>query len=301
MTDGLVLAMDGSTPASTTALLMAANAPVPAWTGRGAAAGWQVLTRRTDIDSRGQARLLLRLVDDMLHELGGEPADIAAIVAGIGPGTFTGVRIAVATARALALALAVPVIGVSTLSALAADAASRIDQGDRGEPPDLIVPVVDARRGQVFYGVYRAAGREFYVRSEPFAVCDRDALAARVAALGGESAGERRVLIVGEIGGLPGNGPELAAGVTLLPLEVSAERLLAGQGRLGEPGPVEGSRLAPWIGGALSRRSAGARETWRTGEPGSPEAVKPIYVRSPDADIHITKMRDPWAGAVPDR
>jgi hypothetical protein len=44
----------------------------------------------------------------------------------------------------------------------------------------------------------------------------------------------------------------------------------------------------------MSRESAA-----KAGEPGSPEAVKPIYVRSPDADIHITKMRDPWAETAP--
>jgi hypothetical protein len=33
----------------------------------------------------------------------------------------------------------------------------------------------------------------------------------------------------------------------------------------------------------------------RLGDAGTPEAVTPIYVRSPDADIHITKMKDPWA------
>lgn len=312
MTEGLVLALDGSTRASTAALLAAARAPLSARTGDEIGDGWQVLAHRTDIDSRGQARVLLRLVDDMLHEIGGAPSDVAAIVAGIGPGTFTGVRIAVATARALALALAVPVIGVSTLSALAAEAVSRVDQGDQGECPDLIVPVVDARRGQVFYGLYHGAGiagaeaaglagRQSYVRTEPLAVCDRLVLAAHVAALGGKAAGESRALIVGEVDGLQGSGPELSAGVAWLGLEVRAERLLGGQSRLGEPGEVEGSRLGPWIERALSRRSAGEQEIYRAGEPGSPEAVKPIYVRSPDADIHITKMRDPWAGAVPSR
>ena len=311
MTEGLVLTMDGSTHLTTTALLAATKAPVPAGSGRGTADGRQVLAQRTHVDSRGQARVLLRLVDDMLHEIGAAPAGIAAIIAGIGPGTFTGVRIAVATARALALALAVPVVGVSTLSALAAEAASRADQGDQSEPPDLIIPVVDARRGQVFYGVYHAAlaaakpadvaGRRFYVRSEPFAVCDREALVAHLAALGGEAAGNPRTLIVGEVGGLAETGLELGAGAALLPLEVRAEHLLAGQGRLGEPGELEGYRLAPWIEGVLSRRSGGGQQTGRAGEPGSPEAVKPIYVRAPDADIHITKMRDPWAGAASGR
>jgi tRNA threonylcarbamoyl adenosine modification protein YeaZ len=312
MTDRLVLVMDGSTHVTTTALLAAADAPGRAGSGCGADDGWQVLAQRTDVDSRGQARVVLRLVDDMLHEIGAVPAGIAAIVAGVGPGTFTGVRIAVATARALALALAVPVTGVSTLSALAAEAASRADQGAPEERPDLIVPVVDARRGQAFYGVYRASGiagagtvipaeRPFYARSEPFAVCDREALGVRVAALAGEATGESRALIVGEVGGIPRAGPELGEGLAVLALEVSARRLLVGQGRLRGPGELEGSYFAPWIEGVLSRRSAGARDTWRAGEPGSPESVKPIYVRSPDADIHITKMRDPWAGAAPGR
>ncbi len=307
MIEGLVLAMDGSTRASTAALLSAARAQLPAGVRDEVVDGWRVLARRTDIDGRGQARVLLRLVDEMLHEIGGEPADIAAVVAGIGPGTFTGVRIAVATARALALALAVPVIGVSTLSALAAEAVCGLDEGDQGERPDLILPVVDARRGQVFYGVYRAVGitnanpphlvgKPLYVRTEPFAVCDREALGPRVAAMGDRGSGEPRTLIVGEVGGIPAIGPGLSGGMSLLALDVGAERLLAGQSRLGEPGEVEGSRLGPWIEAVLSHRRSGGDEICGVGDPGSPEAVKPIYVRSPDADIHITKMKDPWAG-----
>ncbi len=299
MSRGLVLAMDGSTSASTTALLAAAGAPHPA-PGDERARGWQVLAHRTDIDSRGQARVLLRLVDDMLHETGRTPADIAAIVAGIGPGTFTGVRIAVATARALALALAIPVIGISTLSALAAEAASQLDHGDQEDRADLIVPVVDARRGQVFYGLYHAEGSA-YARSEPFAACDRDSLAAQLAAVSGTSQGESRALVVGDVGGLSVGGAGVSPAIALLAQEVRAERLLAGQSRLGEPGEVGGARLGPWIEAVLSGRSAAGREICGIGEPGSPEAVKPIYVRSPDADIHITKMRDPWAAPVPDR
>jgi tRNA threonylcarbamoyladenosine biosynthesis protein TsaB len=293
MDERVILAMDGATPASTAAVLMpGAGAPHGGAPTAVAAVGWRVLARRTDLDSRGQARVLLRLVDDMLREIGRDAADIGAIVTGIGPGTFTGVRIAVATARALALALAVPILGVSTLSSLVAEAVGRDAYGG-GAAPDVIVPVVDARRGQLFYGLYRRVGAvgevpiPRYVRADPFAVCDRDALFSTVAP------GEARTLIAGDLGDLGAAGEK--AGISLLPLQVRAEHLLIGQDALGEPGEaVEGWRLGAWLAGQRP-------SVWPAGEPGSPEAVKPIYVRSPDADIHITKMRDPWADASAER
>ena len=64
---------------------------------------------------------------------------------------------------------------------------------------------------------------------------------------------------------------------------------------------AEAALRGAWIDGVLARRGAEVREVYGAGELGSPEAVKPIYVRSPDADIHITKMRDPWAGVGSDR
>jgi len=69
----------------------------------------------------------------LIDEVVGDPRRIDAIVVGIGPGSFTSIRIGLATARGLALALDVPVAGSSTLSAFSG-----------GEP------VIDARRGEVF-------------------------------------------------------------------------------------------------------------------------------------------------------
>ena len=86
-------------------------------------------TSRGDTARRNRAGDLL----DAVNEIVDDPAEILAIVVGRGPGSFTSIRIGLAMARSLAFALAVPVAGASTLDAY--------DEG---------VPVIDARRGEVF-------------------------------------------------------------------------------------------------------------------------------------------------------
>ena len=106
MGEKLVLALDGATSVCCAALLAK---------GRDREEGEErVVARRAERSGRGQARILLRQVDEMLDEVGAEPGDVAKIVVGVGPGTFTGVRVAVATARGLALGLGVPVYGSGT-------------------------------------------------------------------------------------------------------------------------------------------------------------------------------------------
>ena len=84
-----------------------------------------------------RAQTLLEDVDALLRQAGAHPADLDRLAVGIGPGSFTGVRIGLAVARGLALSLDLPGAGVSTLAALAA-----------GAPEAL--PVVDAKRREVF-------------------------------------------------------------------------------------------------------------------------------------------------------
>ena len=84
-----------------------------------------------------RAVTLLEDVDALLRQAGMHTHDVDRIAVGVGPGSFTGVRIGLSTARGLALALGIPVAGVSTLDALAAGAPGAI-------------PVVDARRREVF-------------------------------------------------------------------------------------------------------------------------------------------------------
>jgi tRNA threonylcarbamoyladenosine biosynthesis protein TsaB len=85
----------------------------------------------------GRASAVLADADEPVRAAGLGPDDLDLLAVGVGPGSFTGVRIGLAAARGLALALNVPVAGVSTLEALAAGAPGA-------------VPVVDARRGEIF-------------------------------------------------------------------------------------------------------------------------------------------------------
>jgi tRNA threonylcarbamoyladenosine biosynthesis protein TsaB len=112
----LILAFDTATDVATSALV----------------SDGEVLGERTS-----RAVTVLEDVDALLRQAGAHTGELDGIAVGIGPGSFTGVRIGLATARGLALALDVPVAGVSTLDALAA-----------GAPGAL--PVIDARRGEVF-------------------------------------------------------------------------------------------------------------------------------------------------------
>ncbi len=76
--------------------------------------------------------------------------DLAAVAVDIGPGLFTGLRVGLGTAQGLGLALGVPLCGASSLEILARGMAT-----SGGQPGSLVIPVVDARRGEVFSARYR--------------------------------------------------------------------------------------------------------------------------------------------------
>ena len=88
-------------------------------------------------ERRSQAIRVLADADQVLREAALGPDVLDALAIGIGPGSFTGIRIGLAAARGLALALDLPVAGISTLDALAAGAPGA-------------VAVIDARRQEVF-------------------------------------------------------------------------------------------------------------------------------------------------------
>jgi len=105
---------------------------------------------------RKHTERLLPEMDWLFHRLGLEPKSIEGIAVGIGPGSFTGVRVGLATAKGLALSLSVPIVGVSSLEALAWSV--RFYDGP-------ILALLDARKGEVFARFYQG-GKNFQAGSE---------------------------------------------------------------------------------------------------------------------------------------
>ncbi|TMQ08760.1 MAG: tRNA (adenosine(37)-N6)-threonylcarbamoyltransferase complex dimerization subunit type 1 TsaB [Deltaproteobacteria bacterium] len=96
---------------------------------------------------------LLVAIDRLCREAGVDPADLDAIAIGAGPGSFTGLRIGMATAKGIAFAANRPLWAVSSLAALADDAAHEL----AGDPRrgGVICAALDARRGEVFAGCFQ--------------------------------------------------------------------------------------------------------------------------------------------------
>ncbi len=150
-----------------------------------------VLAERVTVDARAHAEQLTPALKACLAEAGVSIADLSAVVAGLGPGPFTGLRVGLMTAAALADALSLPSYGVCSLDAIAAA---------HPEQQDLLV-AGDARRKEVYWAQYRHGARI----GEP-AVCKpaelvaelRDELVAGAPAMAG--AGAR---LYAEVLGLP--------------------------------------------------------------------------------------------------
>ncbi len=120
----LILVLDASTPV--VAVALAKDREVRA---------------EISISARGASEVLLPAVDAALSLAGEDLASVERLLVGVGPGTFTGIRIAAATARALSLGTGAALSKNSTLAALAAPALSCHEE---------VLAVLDARRGQVF-------------------------------------------------------------------------------------------------------------------------------------------------------
>ncbi len=102
----------------------------------------------------GHSALLPKALVELLRAEGRAIPDVEAYAIGLGPGSFTGLRIGLATWKGLAYANRRPIAGASSLAAMALAAARDAEDGT------LLVPLLDARKGEVYAGFYRARGGE---------------------------------------------------------------------------------------------------------------------------------------------
>ena len=208
-----ILAVDTATEACSAALLVGDK-----------------LFSRWEEAPRDHTRKILPMVQAVLEDAGISLSDLDAIAFGRGPGSFTGVRIGISVAQGLAFGAGVPMIGISTLAAMA-QGAYRLDGAEQ------VLTAIDARMNEVYFGRYelidgrmQLVGAE--VVSEPAALVDvRGKLAGPVTCVGTgfETYGET----------LSGLADELAASQVRFPAAEDMLPLARAAWLAGEAVPVE--------------------------------------------------------------
>ena len=198
---------------------------------------------------------MLEAVHGLLASVGMGAGELERIVVGVGPGGFTGLRIGIATALGLGQALGVPVRGASSLEALA------LGMSEVAPPGAALAPVLDARRGELFVGAYRARG-------------------------GGA---------LEELLGPRALTPEAAVDALVALGSPGAPVAVAGDG-VAVAGPaLEGPRVAPLASGAAAGRVR-ATDLVRRVEAGGEVPAMPVYVRLPDAEVNRRRALAAGAG-----
>ena len=186
-------------------------------------------------------------------------ADVGVFAVATGPGSFTGLRIGIATMQGLAVATGKPLIGISAFDALVAIAGSGTiygrnpaqvggaRSGHESGPTRRIAAWIDAWRGEVYAALYED-GREI----EPPTVARPEHLLQRLS--------RRDTLFTGD------GAAAYADAIT---------SALANYARLADP-------VAPLLAGAIAQLATDAA---RTGQLPPPHAIRPLYVRRPDAEL----------------
>lgn len=198
---------------------------------------------------------LLEMVEAAVERAGGW-AEIERIAVGVGPGSFTGLRVGLATAKALARSAGCQLSGVGSLDCLAAGAFETL--GDAAEGP--LLGAIDARRGQVFAALYepvepgqaKGGGEAARRLTDPF-VCAPEQLPERLGEIG------HAALAVGS-GALRFRDALEAGGLRVVEPESAAHRVSA--------------RWVAWLGGV------------------DEGPVDPNYLRAPDAERWLKRDED---------
>jgi tRNA threonylcarbamoyladenosine biosynthesis protein TsaB len=237
------------------------------------------------------SRDLMPRVETLIGEAGAGWHSIEAVAVGLGPGSYTGLRIGVVTAKALSWASGRPVLGISSLTALVAP--------HLAPPETLLCAVLEARPGEFFTALYQRRGSELQIRAEP-TVLRAEELAQRLSAYPGP------VLVAGHAArcarALEGAAEDDSRQTDAEP----GGRTAAEAAREREPEPAAVPSKLPstvfrlpstlsfnefdeepqarWIG-----RLADAR--LRAGERDDPLALVPLYVRAPAPTVAPSTRR----------
>ncbi|HZU74424.1 MAG TPA: tRNA (adenosine(37)-N6)-threonylcarbamoyltransferase complex dimerization subunit type 1 TsaB [Acidimicrobiales bacterium] len=207
---------------------------------------------------RRHAEALAPAIEFICRQARVEMGEISAVAVDIGPGLFTGLRVGVATAKAMAQALRVPMIGLSSLDLLA----FTVRYSDR-----LVVPVIDARRGEVYCATYRQVPGGIQ-RLSPYRLSSPSDLAGELMATGRDS------LLVGD--------------GALRYAEVFTADIGAELGTVGTAYPSAGALVE------LAQPRA-IREEFVP-----PSELEVFYLRRSDAEINWDRRQHPWSGEGPD-
>ena len=207
---------------------------------------------------------LLPELERLLAGAGVSWDQLDSIAVGVGPGTFTGLRIGIATARALAQALRLPLHPVSSLAALAAGVLSSGD-AEREQP---VLSLIDARRGQVFAALYGARSADDAAGALPDTVwppfvADPDRLLQRVTELTDLTGAAQAPLCAGDW-----------ALESRAELERAGAEVLAADSGLHAVDALHVCRLGLRV------------------KPVAPDEAQPVYLRLPDAEIGKRLARD---------
>ncbi|HEY3759691.1 MAG TPA: tRNA (adenosine(37)-N6)-threonylcarbamoyltransferase complex dimerization subunit type 1 TsaB [Solirubrobacteraceae bacterium] len=241
----IVLGFDTATPATAVALRLADGTTLRARDDPGTG------------ERPGHTTRLLALASELLGEAGLRWGAVQRIAVGVGPGTFTGLRVGVAMARGLAQSLGIDVVGISTLRVLAEAAFA---EGGSQVMAGTVLAAIDARRGEAFVAAY-ALGEMSSAEAPPRA---RELAGAR--ALAPEALGA----LLAEAG----------TGRDWLAVGDGAIRFRAQMEALGVAVPAEDSSLHRVDAGVLCELALAAPSD-------AIETVLPNYRRRPDAEIAL--------------
>ena len=119
---------------------------------------WQdgAVTERSELAGQKHSEMLMAMIDDLLQATGHKLQAIDGIAFGMGPGSFTGVRIACGVTQGLAFGASLPVAGICTLQALA-EASGKA----------RVIAALDARMGEIYHAAYEKREGKWVTASEP--------------------------------------------------------------------------------------------------------------------------------------